>query len=387
VRRGKVKRVGAWLLASAKRFLAERDPARVKHPQPLEDAMHRLRSSRHLKKADFASGTLRDLTLLLPANAALHVVDGIHSALESDTPPKDVDEALDDAISARLAAAGDEDRAEPPAPRTRAASSAGGAGGDGALPSEAAKALEALEPLGVSAADLGEENLDALKTRLGPEDAAQVLELLHLSLSKRRSAPGDARAWVKTAIDKHVAKKDGKSVASGKWADNGRKRSRSPSPRGREKPRKPPAADPAVDVPPAVTAKWAALAADHDLPNAIPAKVRGDLGKLLAEAEAVDVLDRFGRALKKDRKTDAARFIFNEARKVYYARKDRSSSPGAPAKKRSKPLAGFKPPAKSPDRDAAEAPAPPAEETAEEKEQRERATSDADHKLDALLDG
>ena len=108
VRRGKVKRVGAWLLASAKRFLAERDPARVKHPQPLEDAMHRLRSSQHLKKADFASGTLRDLTLLLPPNAALHVVDGLHSALESDKPPKDVDEALDDAISARLAAAGDD---------------------------------------------------------------------------------------------------------------------------------------------------------------------------------------------------------------------------------------------------------------------------------------
>ena len=84
------------------------------------------------------------------------------------------------------------------------------------------------------------------------------------------------------------------------------------------------------------------------------------------------------------RQSDAARFIFNEARKVYYARKDRSSSPGAPAKKRSKPLAGFKPPDKSPDREPADA---PAEETAEEKEQRERATSDADHKLDALLDG
>ena len=81
------------------------------------------------------------------------------------------------------------------------------------------------------------------------------------------------------------------------------------------------------------------------------------------------------------------RGLFNEARKVYYARKDRSSSPGAPAKKRSKPLAGFKPPDKSPDREPAEADAPPAEETAEEKEQRERATSDADHKLDALLDG
>ena len=59
----------------------------------------------------------------------------------------------------------------------------------------------------------------------------------------------------------------------------------------------------------------------------------------------------FGAELKKNGSTDPVKFIFNDSRRIYYARTDRSSSrsPGAPRRKKAK---------------TAPAPAPAPEDTA-----------------------
>jgi hypothetical protein len=90
-----------------------------------------------------------------------------------------------------------------------------------------------------------------------------------------------------------------------------------------------------------------------------PRKIVGDLAKLLKEEEAVQCVKNFGAELKKNGSTDPVKFIFNDSRRIYYARTDRSSSrsPGAPRRKKAK---------------TAPAPAPAPEDTA---------------KLEELLDG
>ena len=90
-----------------------------------------------------------------------------------------------------------------------------------------------------------------------------------------------------------------------------------------------------------------------------PRKIVGDLAKLLKEEEAVQCVKNFGAELKKNGSTDPVKFIFNDSRRIYYARTDRSSSrsPGAPRRKKAK---------------TAPAPAPAPEDTA---------------KLGELLDG
>ena len=92
-----------------------------------------------------------------------------------------------------------------------------------------------------------------------------------------------------------------------------------------------------------------------------PRKIVGDLAKLLKEEEAVQCVKNFGAELKKNGSTDPVKFIFNDSRRIYYARTDRSSSrsPGAPRRKKAKTA-------------PAPAPAPAPEDTA---------------KLEELLDG
>ena len=69
-----------------------------------------------------------------------------------------------------------------------------------------------------------------------------------------------------------------------------------------------------------------------------PRKIVGDLAKLLKEEEAVQCVKNFGAELKKNGSTDPVKFIFNDSRRIYYARTDRSSSrsPGAPRRKKAK---------------------------------------------------
>jgi len=46
-----------------------------------------------------------------------------------------------------------------------------------------------------------------MRDSLTEAEAAQVLELLHVALSKKRNAPHSIQAWVRESIQKHIAKR------------------------------------------------------------------------------------------------------------------------------------------------------------------------------------
>ena len=162
------------------------------------------------------------------------------------------------------------------------------------------------------------------------------------------------------SIEKHVAKRSLIAGGSAEPPPPSSPVAPAPAPFGRKPP---PGGEIAggVEVPAAVARAWAKLDREFKC-GPIPQKVKGDLGRLLREDEALECVARFKDELKKAPGTDVARFIFNESRKVYYARaRSRSSSrsPGAPRRK--KPRAAAPAPAEE------EAPAPPPDPDEKEK--------------------
>ena len=87
-------------------------------------------------------------------------------------------------------------------------------------------------------------------------------------------------------------------------------------------------------LPDSVADEWARIDRKYRC-GPCPRKIVGDLAKLLKEEEAVQCVKNFGAELKKNGSTDPVKFIFNDSRRIYYARTDRSSSrsPGAPRRK------------------------------------------------------
>ena len=60
---------------------------------------------------------------------------------------------------------------------------------------------------GVAPRDIGRPNLIQMRDSLTEAEAAQVLELLHVALSKKRNAPHSIQAWVRESIQKHIQKR------------------------------------------------------------------------------------------------------------------------------------------------------------------------------------
>ena len=76
------------------------------------------------------------------------------------------------------------------------------------LPDVVQKAFIPLQrDFGVAPRDIGRPNLIQMRDSLTEAEAAQVLELLHVALSKKRNAPHSIQAWVRESIQKHIQKR------------------------------------------------------------------------------------------------------------------------------------------------------------------------------------
>jgi len=202
LKRGSIPAYGDWLVECAGRALKDRD---AKPMGALLKRLDDLRFDFDLNEDAFASGTLRDLGWLLPRNAALCVVDALRSSLDR-RPSRDADEALDDAISDRLQDKGGADERSPPALPPRRVKPVDSLGVQ--LPDVVQKAFIPLQrDFGVAPRDIGRPNLIQMRDSLTEAEAAQVLELLHVALSKKRNAPHSIQAWVRESIQKHIQKR------------------------------------------------------------------------------------------------------------------------------------------------------------------------------------
>lgn len=389
LKRGAIPSYGEWLVECAGRALKDRD---AKPRGALMKRLEDLRVDFGLREDAFASGTLRDLGWLLPRQAALSVVDMLRLALDKK-PTRDADEALDDAVSDRLQAQGGADEKNPPSLPPRRQKPADDLGV--VLPEAVARAFMPLRKnFNLSRRDLGRPNLVALKNELTEAEAAQVLELLHVAFSKKRGAPNNVPGWVRESIQKHIAKRALIKQSSPRAA------AAVPRPFGRS-PRDKPAGEMCLSD--AVAEEWARVDRKHRC-GPCPRKIVGDLAKLLKEHEAIECVKNFGAELKKAPNTDPVKFIFNDSRRIYYSRTDRSSSrsPGAPRRKKAKTAPADRSSSRSPgaprrkkaraapapaeaDRSSSRSPGAPRRKTA--RTAPAPASAEDSAKLDALLDG